>query len=208
MGSGKGSSKLFWIIPLGCLGGVFLMCGGCVLFPLLAVYSAVGSSEVFQESLEQVQNDPRVVEELGSPIKMGWQFSGNFNTSDGEGNADFNYAVNGSKRSGNVEVEATSTDGKWTYHKLIVTANGKKIDLASAEGIVVEPSEVEEPVNAEGGIQLDDPTDGDNSTKDATDSGDADGTATEASKSETAEPETTEPETSDTGKADPDAEKG
>ena len=68
MGSGKGSSKLFWIIPLGCLGGVFLMCGGCVLFPLLAVYSAVGSSEVFQESLEQVQNDPRVVEELGSPI--------------------------------------------------------------------------------------------------------------------------------------------
>jgi hypothetical protein len=142
MGSGKGSNKWFWMIPLGCFGFVFLSCGGCILIPVIAVFSAVSQSQVFKDSMEKVQNDPRVVAELGEPIKMGWAFSGQFNTTNGEGNADFSYGVKGPKGSGTVEVEATSTDGEWTFHKLVVTANGKKIDLASAEGIVVEPERV------------------------------------------------------------------
>ncbi len=140
----KKSNKLLWMIPLGCFGVVILSCGGCIGLTFFAVYSTLTGNQAFVQSLDKVKADPRVREELGQPIQPGYSISGNFHTNNGKSTANLDYPISGPDGTGLVHVDAHTVNGDWVFDKLTVTANGKTIDLASAEGIVVEPERVDQ----------------------------------------------------------------
>ena len=161
MNRAKKSNPLLWIIPLGCFGVVLVTCGGCLVLPLWLGVTAIKSNQAFAQSLDQVKSDPRVVAELGEPIEMGWSIQGNFNSSNGKESANITYPISGPSGTGSVEVQATGEGGQWTFHKLVVTANEKRIDLLGEEGIVLEPDRVQASAEEEAGATTEQAPDAD-----------------------------------------------
>lgn len=123
----------------GCLKWAFIGCG--VLLVLIAafcavlvifVFGAIKRSDVYKGALRRVQDDPRVVAALGSPVEAGWIVSGNVRVDTNGGNAEINFPVSGPKQKAKVHAVATVENGQWKYETLTVQPeSGPLIDLNS-----------------------------------------------------------------------------
>src|SRR5215471_5707139 len=85
---------VFAVIAAVLLVGLFV--GGL----LAIVFGALKSSEPYQHGVQTATSDPRVIAELGAPVKSGWLFSGSIHTSSSSGSADLTISLQGSKRTG------------------------------------------------------------------------------------------------------------
>jgi Cytochrome oxidase complex assembly protein 1 len=113
-----------WFIPTGCLSIILVVAIGVGAVVYVA-FSAIKSSEIYQESLTKVKSNAAVVQELGEPIEAGWQISGNINVSGDSGKADVKIPVSGPKKSGSVYATAIKKQGKWDFSTLEVEIEGK-----------------------------------------------------------------------------------
>ena len=114
---------------IGC-GALVVLCAGFVAAVALFALGAMKEADVYQGAKHRVENDPRVIAVLGSPVETGWWITGNLNVSNGKGNADFVFPVHGPKGAAKVYVEATRNNEGWTYTELTVTPDhGPTIDL-------------------------------------------------------------------------------
>lgn len=114
---------------VGC-GALVVLCGGFIAAIVFFVFGAIKESDVYRGAAHRVQNDPRVIAALGSPIETAWWLTGNINVNGGKGNADFSFGVHGPKGAAKVYVEATRDRDTWTYSELTVKPdNGPSIDL-------------------------------------------------------------------------------
>ena len=75
------------------------------------------NSEPYQWSLAQAQNDPFVVDRLGSPIEPGWFITGSISTGNDRGSALLRYSVAGPNGEGDVVIEGESENGVWIYER-------------------------------------------------------------------------------------------
>lgn len=123
-GGGLLDSKCIWCLPCGCIGAVVLVGGGGLAIALL-VFSFLKSTAPFQQSLQAIQNDPRVVEYLGTQIEDGWWVSGNVNINNTSGVAVLQYPVSGHKTHGIASVEASMVDNVWTLDHVSVVVQGR-----------------------------------------------------------------------------------
>ena len=113
-----------WFVPTMLLGSVVL-CGGCCLGIVGAIVGVLKSSEPYQMALEHVQNDPKVIEQLGEPIEeSGWFPSGEVNVNNGSGRAGLYFHVAGPRGKGTVHVEARRIGGRWGLTLLEITPEG------------------------------------------------------------------------------------
>ena len=112
-----------WVVPVGCLGLVLAVVGFVAAIVLVAM-SAVKSTEVYREAYRRARTDPKVVEELGEPVKDGWFVKGTVRTSGGGGFADFEFPVSGPKNSGTVYAQAAKVNGEWEFRALEVSVKG------------------------------------------------------------------------------------
>ncbi len=119
-----------WFVPVAAVTVIGLFVG----FALLIVYLVFGfikGSDVYQEALNRAQNNPAVVERLGTPIEPGYFFSGNINVSGASGNADLSIPIHGPKGKAKIYLHATRTAGLWNYSLLVVEFidTGERLDL-------------------------------------------------------------------------------
>jgi hypothetical protein len=119
-----------WVVALGCVLPILLV-GGCTAALVFGVFSAIRASDVYEQTVERAVNDPRVIEQLGAPVKPGWWVTGNINVNNDRGNADLIVPLNGTTRRGTLEVEASRDGGDWVYSVVRVRVkDGPVIDLA------------------------------------------------------------------------------
>ena len=119
-----------WFVPVGCLGLAILL---AMFFAgiFLVVTTWVRSSYIYEEAVNRARNDPRVVRELGEPIKTGWWLLGNMHTSGASGTADLTIPISGPRESARIYVEAEKRAGVWQFEFLVVEIDGsdEPIDL-------------------------------------------------------------------------------
>jgi len=75
------------------------------------------SSEPYRWSFEQVQANPEVMRQLGSPVESGWFVSGSISRSRNRGTAFLEYNVSGPKGSGSVSIKGRMANGVWVYER-------------------------------------------------------------------------------------------
>lgn len=92
---------------------------------LAIIFGALKSSEPYQHGVQIAANDPRVIAELGAPVKPGWLFGGSIQVSGSSGSADLNISLQGSKRKGTLYVVAKKSGGQWNYEVLELRSEGQ-----------------------------------------------------------------------------------
>lgn len=125
-----------WVVPLAILLPI-LICAGCCTGLFGFGVGALKQTEPYQEALATVQNDPQVQEELGTPIEDDtWVPAGDFNMTDDQGEARFDFQVKGPKGGAHVRTESRMIGGQWHVIELIVTidATGERIVVDTGEG--------------------------------------------------------------------------
>lgn len=111
---------------------IILSIGGFGIFQKFS--GIIKNSPAYAEALQRVQNSPAVQAELGAPISETGNPLGMVNTNNGQTHAVINFKVEGPKGSGQVVAEGNYSSGSPVrLSKLIITANGKMIDLGSGE---------------------------------------------------------------------------
>ncbi len=117
---------------IGCTIIVVLM-GAFVAAVIFIVGSAMHRAQPYKDVIARAQNDPRVIEALGAPVRPGWTVSGRIRTSrlSGRSEASLRIPLRGSKQNGSVSFAATQEGSKpWTYHQMLMTPDrGEPIDL-------------------------------------------------------------------------------
>lgn len=146
-GTGDRPPRHRWVLPAvligcGCIGLPILLVVFGVLGvsnTLLRLYRSTGSYQVYQLAAETLETDEAVVAALGEPVETGWtsRVQETYETSEA-GQVCMRFSVTGSDRSGSAYVEATSTEGTWQLHQLMVRVNGEPSPVA------VEPLTAEE----------------------------------------------------------------
>lgn len=117
---------------IGCLS--LLVLGAIGVFVILAiVFGAIKSSDVYHGARTAAEQDPRVIQALGSPVKAGFWVTGNVKVQNRRGEADIGFPVSGPKGRGRVHAVATRDSGGWHYTEMTVTPesppNAPPIDL-------------------------------------------------------------------------------
>lgn len=128
----KSNTTRNWILIIGgIVVGLCCISALCVGGVFYAAVSAIRSSDVYQNALSEVTANPAVVEALGAPVEAGFMPSGNIETNNGTGTANFNISLTGSKQTGTLYVEASQRGASgWVFERLYVqTEDGQTIDI-------------------------------------------------------------------------------
>ena len=83
-----------WFVPAVCLGLIAVIIAFIVGIVMLIV-GAMRQSEVYQTATAAAQQNPQVIQALGTPIEPGLFFSGQINISGPSGNADISIPISG-----------------------------------------------------------------------------------------------------------------
>jgi hypothetical protein len=109
---------------------------------------AIKSSEPYQLALRQVQQDKKLIEHIGQPIRDPFVVDslveglGTITTQGEEGRAELTFPVAGPKGSATIRLEAERKEGKWRLKILNGTPAGGHtipLDMGEASGLDVAP---------------------------------------------------------------------
>ena len=119
-----------WFVPVGCLTivAVFAAFVGAIV---VLVAGSMKSSDAYKLAMQKAQNDPRVVQRLGTPIESGMFVGGSINVAGSSGKADLTIPISGPKGKGTIYLDATKFAGEWKFNRLEVGFEGdpNRIDL-------------------------------------------------------------------------------
>lgn len=120
-----------WILPA-AIAGVVLLAAGLALLVLTIIMQPVKSSEVYDDALQRATRDPRVLEQLGEPLDVGWFATGRIERTGPRGGlADMTIPLEGPRAKANLYVIGREHEGRWTITKLVLEPidSGERIDL-------------------------------------------------------------------------------
>jgi hypothetical protein len=123
-----------WLLPVGCL-GFLVLASAFVGGIFLLVETSFRNSDVCAQALARAQADPRVVAEIGQPLKAGWLITGDINVYGSSGRADVSVPIFGPKGKGKIDAVARKTAGVWEFQTLQVKVEGRpeRIDLLQTD---------------------------------------------------------------------------
>jgi hypothetical protein len=93
------------------------------------VESMFHRSDVYAMALMKAQENPCVVQKLGTPMKPDWMTSGQINETNDEGNAELSIPVSGPKGSGSLELKAKRENRVWEIQSLILEHDIDRIQI-------------------------------------------------------------------------------
>jgi cytochrome oxidase complex assembly protein 1 len=122
-----------WAVPGGCL--IVILMG--IAFVGAAFFLALGmmkQSDAYKIAFDRAQQNPAVIDALGSPIRAGKFVSGSSHVEGPSGDAKLSIPLSGPKGKGTLYVEATKSAGVWQFAILVVEIEktGERIDLNQA----------------------------------------------------------------------------
>lgn len=113
-----------------------IFAGGCLLLMAFVagifwlVFSMMKSSDAYVDAVARARADPRVIARLGTPIEEGWFVTGTVSLQNDSGHANLSIPVSGPRGSGQLDVVARKTAGKWSFQRLVCQPDrGISIDL-------------------------------------------------------------------------------
>jgi hypothetical protein len=127
--------NIIWVVIGGSL--LVVAAGAAVIGSIVfLVFGLLKSSDAYQIAVQAAQNDPRVIAQLGEPIRPGWWMSGSVETSGSSGSADLQIPISGPQGSATVYAVAERRGGAWTFQVLAcdVKETGERIPLRPAGG--------------------------------------------------------------------------
>lgn len=100
-----------------------------------SVIGSLRSNEAVQSAFEIACRDPRVVAALGEPIELGWLATGRASLGPRSGHAKVSVPIRGSRRGGDLRVEANRREDVWHHEEISVRLDeGTVIDLVPVDG--------------------------------------------------------------------------
>jgi len=158
------TGKVVMWVGLGCLLAILLAGGGCAAF-IYAVFQTMNDEpakqEIVIEATELMRaNHPKVLDELGPPLKAGFMTTGHINYSSTM-TYDGVMPIEGSKRNAILHFDAEkNSGGNWEFYQLDLQYGSDWIDLLepgeepeetdTSEGMLnADPPEADEPGEAE-----------------------------------------------------------
>jgi hypothetical protein len=141
------SRNWLWFVPTLLLTMVVFCCG-CPAGIFFFVVNAVYDQELFKDAMAKIEANDVLKKELGQPITIvRWPppaFS--MDQTNGSGEADIRWEVEGPKGRAKAHVHARLTDNRWEVKILeVVLPNGKKVSLADEAGGVEDAPVFEAP---------------------------------------------------------------
>jgi len=117
-------------VPIGCLVPV-LCIAGFVLAIFYFVMGVVKESDAYKTALARAQENPAVIEAIGSPISQTGIVSGNSNVNGATGEANLSIPLRGPKGKATLYVEAKKSTDIWYFQTMVVKIEktGERIDL-------------------------------------------------------------------------------
>ena len=130
-----------WVLGCGCL-SVIALPAGCLAVIYFGSLGWIKSTGFFDEALERVRADPRVVRELGEPIETTWSgLDGSVNLGDDAG-ADMRMGIKGPRGSGSLHLVAERRGDAWALVVLEVEIEGRDGPIDVLAGAAEEPDEL------------------------------------------------------------------
>jgi len=80
---------------------------------ILLLLSLLQNSDATKLAIKTAKSSPVLVEQIGSPMKIGWIISGNIDVTPETGSAKLSIPVSGPKGLGTLDVEAHKRAGQW-----------------------------------------------------------------------------------------------
>lgn len=116
-------------------------CGGCFLIFVLisccfgvvggATIYTINNSDIYQLAVDAVQESPRAIDVLGTPIEPSWFAQIEVNSSNGQGSGWVKLPVSGPKASGIVTLSGTyQNGGDWQIDLAELEVDGERFSLA------------------------------------------------------------------------------
>lgn len=120
---GSGSGKL---LGIGCVLAalLFLCCGGGLAGTYGGVAWYIRGMEPYQEAVKMAMESEAVQDALGAPVETGFLVVGTVKMGDDSGTANISVPLSGPQQTGRMVVQATQTDGEWTYEAVIIHVDG------------------------------------------------------------------------------------
>jgi hypothetical protein len=79
----------------------------------IAAFTMLRHSDATELAIATAESNPALVQQLGSPLKIGWFVSGNINVTPESGQAELAIPVSGPKDRGTIYAEAHKRAGLW-----------------------------------------------------------------------------------------------
>ncbi|HEY4358313.1 MAG TPA: cytochrome c oxidase assembly factor Coa1 family protein [Acidobacteriaceae bacterium] len=102
------------------IGGLGLCLAMFVCLLVFGVESMMRSSDAYPMALQQAQESPCVVAQLGTPLQSNGLISGSIETSNNDGKASLSIPVRGPKGKADLNVMAKKTEGKWAIKSMLL----------------------------------------------------------------------------------------
>ena len=102
-----------WVVPVVVFAGVFL--GGCALAIFFFAMGVLKQTDVYKTALARAQENPAVIEAIGSPISQTGIISGKSNVNGPTGEAELSIPLKGPKGKATLYVEATKSADVWYF---------------------------------------------------------------------------------------------
>ncbi len=111
----------------GCLGAVatIILVVGFIAGIFFFIMSQFRSSPVYVTALKAARSDSRVVEQLGTPIEIGWLITGSLEEQGLAGDASLAIPISGPRQSGTLSAAARKGNGVWQFYTLAVQVDGQ-----------------------------------------------------------------------------------
>ena len=109
--------------------GVFFLLFSVVLTSVILM--SFRDSDISVLAMRAAQDDPKVSEQLGSPLQMGYLVLGNIETSGPAGKAEISIPIIGTRERGTLYVNGEKSFGKWKIKRLVVMIDeaGENFDV-------------------------------------------------------------------------------
>ncbi len=98
-----------------------------VVIVLSSVRSTLRSSDIYNQAMNVLRENPKAIEVLGQPIEDGKAVNGSIEVGNSSGEADISIPVSGPIGKGDLQVIGTRTGGLWDLKSLILIAEGGEI---------------------------------------------------------------------------------
>ena len=117
-------------MPVGCLLPVLFL-GGCALAIFFFAMGVLKQTDGYKTALARAQENPAVIEAIGSPISQTGIVSGNSNANGATGELNLSIPLRGPKGKATLYVEAKKSTEIWYFQTMVVKIEktGKRIDL-------------------------------------------------------------------------------
>lgn len=113
-----------WVVPTG---GCLIIIVMLVMFAgglFYAVTNLMEDSQAYIDSMERVQANELVIEQIGEPIEQNGMNGGNFSYNNGYGSAELTIPIKGPKGEATIRVEGGGVGENWTYEVMEVYIEG------------------------------------------------------------------------------------